>query len=260
MTIGWERADAAMLSACKYAAPFNAQFYPDAAGVELTEFTPISDQGRQGSCVANAVCDAYELLLGYSLPEGMSVPNLSRRWVHWIARSYDGTEREHSGTYIHVALEQIAKLGVCREEECPYDDRIEVEAPPIEAFVRASENRIEGYELLTGESHERVLQVKQSLTLRRPVPFGTLVGPAFMAAYGAQVFGPPPVEQAIGGHAMIIVGYRDDIFRPGKTEFKVRNSWGTAWGQYGYTWINEEYLTAPFTGDLASITRAILPV
>src|SRR5437899_1698937 len=36
-------------------------------------------------------------------------------------------------------------------------------------------------------------------------------------------------EQAVGGHAVLAVGYDD-----GTRRFIVRNSWGTRWGQRGY--------------------------
>ncbi len=40
-----------------------------------------------------------------------------------------------------------------------------------------------------------------------------------------------------GVHAITIVGYDDS-----KHAFKVINSWGTGWGDAGFTWIDYDYL------------------
>ena len=41
-----------------------------------------------------------------------------------------------------------------------------------------------------------------------------------------------------GGHAMVIVGYDDNLAYTGGTgAFKVLNSWGTDWGNSGYFWL-----------------------
>lgn len=44
-------------------------------------------------------------------------------------------------------------------------------------------------------------------------------------------------EQALGGHAVVGVGYDDSQQR-----FIVRNSWGDAWGMKGYFTIPHDYL------------------
>jgi hypothetical protein len=44
-----------------------------------------------------------------------------------------------------------------------------------------------------------------------------------------------------GGHARVIIGYDDTIVIPGapiKGAFRVRNSWGTGWGDKGHSWVN----------------------
>jgi len=48
---------------------------------------------------------------------------------------------------------------------------------------------------------------------------------------------PKPTEQALGGHAVLAVGYDD-----GKKRFIVRNSWGAEWGAAGYFTLPYPYL------------------
>jgi C1A family cysteine protease len=48
---------------------------------------------------------------------------------------------------------------------------------------------------------------------------------------------PAPNEQVLGGHAVLAVGYDNASQR-----FRVRNSWGTGWGQAGYFTMPYQYL------------------
>jgi C1A family cysteine protease len=48
---------------------------------------------------------------------------------------------------------------------------------------------------------------------------------------------PAPSERAIGGHAVVAVGYED-----ANQWFVVRNSWGTNWGLSGYFTMPYAYL------------------
>jgi C1A family cysteine protease len=49
---------------------------------------------------------------------------------------------------------------------------------------------------------------------------------------------PASGEKVLGGHAVLVVGYDDASER-----FRVRNSWGTGWGQAGYFTMPYAYLT-----------------
>jgi C1A family cysteine protease len=49
---------------------------------------------------------------------------------------------------------------------------------------------------------------------------------------------PRPGERAIGGHAVMAVGYDD-----AKQWFIIRNSWGDQWGMKGYFTLPYAYLT-----------------
>jgi C1A family cysteine protease len=55
---------------------------------------------------------------------------------------------------------------------------------------------------------------------------------------------PGPDETALGGHAVMAVGYDD-----AKSRFIVRNSWGAGWGMSGYFTIPYAYVS---NADLAA--------
>jgi C1A family cysteine protease len=49
---------------------------------------------------------------------------------------------------------------------------------------------------------------------------------------------PTSSDEDLGGHAVLCVGYDDN-----KKYFKVLNSWGSDWGDYGYFYLPYAYMT-----------------
>lgn len=216
----------------------------------ITEYTPISDQKNNGACVTNAVCDALEIVLAHNRDDKVNVPQLSRRWLYWTARSYDGTQHEDDGTYVRTALLQAQMVGVCSEDVCPYDTDLVLEPPPLEAIIRASENKIDGYFFIRSEGQRRLADVDAALYTDHPVVFGTDVGKEFLDFNGPSLIDPP--FDRVGGHAMIIVGVQHVA---GKRQYLVRNSWGPGYRDGGRVWMSEEYVTWSKTRELSIITK-----
>lgn len=74
-----------------------------------------------------------------------------------------------------------------------------------------------------------------------PFVFGFTVYESFesqQVAKSGVVSMPKPTERALGGHAVLGVGYND-----AKKTFIVRNSWGDDWGQKGYFIMPYKYLS-----------------
>jgi C1A family cysteine protease len=46
---------------------------------------------------------------------------------------------------------------------------------------------------------------------------------------------PPVGARDLGGHAVLVVGYRDD-------NFIVQNSWGSDWGEDGFAYLPNDYV------------------
>jgi hypothetical protein len=51
-----------------------------------------------------------------------------------------------------------------------------------------------------------------------------------------------------GGHAVCVVGYRKD------GRFIIRNSWGTTWGDKGFGYATEAYITGAFFDESYGVT------
>jgi len=88
--------------------------------------------------------------------------------------------------------------------------------------------------------------IKAVLQEGYPVWIGFVVYDSFESSEVAKtgmVPMPGKDESILGGHSVLIIGYNDSTQR-----FKVRNSWGTGWGDKGNCYFNYAYLTNP---DLA---------
>jgi C1A family cysteine protease len=59
------------------------------------------------------------------------------------------------------------------------------------------------------------------------------------------IFQPTTVR---GGHCICLVGYRTD------GRFILRNSWGTAWGDKGFAYPTEAYISAGFYNESYGVT------
>jgi C1A family cysteine protease len=102
---------------------------------------------------------------------------------------------------------------------------------------------------------QRLHQMQACLAQGFPFVFGFTVYDSFESeevAKTGDVPLPPRGETVLGGHAVLAVGYDDDIQR-----FHVRNSWGKGWGKEGYCTMPYGYLSDP---QLASDFWAIYTV
>ncbi|HXR72710.1 C1 family peptidase [Actinocrinis sp.] len=209
----------------------------------------VYDQGKIGSCTANSIAAAVEFeLLRQQLAD--FVP--SRLFIYYNERATEGHVEYDSGAQIRDGIKSIASLGVCPETEWPYDDTPPATdggawPPQARAGQRPSQNCYEDALKTKALSYRRVLrtieQLKGCLAEGFPFVFGFTVYESFESQAVAQS-GDAPMpsagEQALGGHAVLAVGYDDDTKR-----FLVRNSWGPEWGKGGYFTLPYAYLTEP---------------
>jgi C1A family cysteine protease len=131
----------------------------------------------------------------------------------------------------------VVKQGVCDENEWPYDIARFAEQPAGRCYADAHRNRAAGYQRVP----RTLNQFKGCLAHGYPIVFGFRVYQSFESpevARTGEVPLPAPGEEALGGHAVLAVGYEDATGR-----FLVRNSWGPDWGNAGYFTLPYGYLT-----------------
>jgi C1A family cysteine protease len=196
----------------------------------------VYDQGQLGSCTANAIGGAIEFdRLKQKLPD--FVP--SRLFIYYNERVIEGTVKSDSGAQIRDGIKSVASQGVCPETEWPYDITKFTVAPPAQAYKDAVTDRAVSYQSLTQD----INQMKGCLASGYPFVFGFTVYESFESPAVAQsghASMPAPGERAIGGHAVMAVGYDDS-----NMWWVVRNSWGASWGLSGYFTLPYAYLTKP---------------
>jgi len=108
--------------------------------------------------------------------------------------------------------------------------------PTAAAFAAAAKRQLLGYARVL----QTLTQLRGCLAEGRPFVLGFTVYENFesqaVAATGVAGL-PGPGERALGGHAVLCVGYDDATSR-----FLLRNSWGPKWGQKGYFTLPYAYL------------------
>jgi C1A family cysteine protease len=221
---------------------------------------PVYDQGRIGSCTANALAAALQFC---ELAEGLPSVQPSRLFIYWNERYAEGTVDRDAGAVIRDGVKVVNKVGCCSEAKWTYDDtpadpqtgiwstRAKPRKKPVlGAFKSANECGSVAYLAIAPQ----VDQLRACLAQGFPFIFGFKVYASFESADVAKtgiVNLPTPSEQCLGGHAVLAVGYDDATQR-----FIVRNSWGSAWGQAGYFTIPYAYLaSALLASDFWSIRK-----
>jgi hypothetical protein len=190
---------------------------------------PIEDQGKTGSCVANAIVGALEV---HQRKAGLPVTDLSRLFLYYNARSLAKKENEDAGSFIHHGMAALMAFGVCEERMWPYLEPMFTTQPTNACYENATR-----YEAIQFARTERGNSALAALAQGFPVAFGMsppgnclfTVGPDGIMKAPEEL--PDPGQRA--GHAMLLVGY--DL---GRQAYLVRNSWGTKWGDQGYCWIS----------------------
>ena len=190
--------------------------------------SPVEDQKKTGSCVANAVVGALELLQNKA---GNPHRDLSRAFLYFNARKLGKPVIKDDGTAVPHAMAALIAHGICEERLWPLSE-ITVNDPPTQACY---ENAMHygGIEFAQVKHDAPVTHI---LSMGLPVVFGTqLPREAYKVAHQTGVVPMPNPQQAgdpafkHSAHAMLIVGY--DL---AEKVYIVRNSWGAQYGKGGY--------------------------
>ena len=186
---------------------------------------PIYDQGKLGSCTANAISGAFQFRQDQ---QKLSDFAPSRLFIYYNERVIEHTVETDSGAMIRDGLKSVGKLGVCPETDWPYDTDKFATRPAPHCYTVAKTHQSISY----GRVSQQLDELKGCLASGTPVVFGFTVHESFESRVVAEtgvVPLPAKGESVLGGHAVLAVGYDDSTQR-----FWVRNSWGPDWGLQGY--------------------------
>lgn len=169
----------------------------------------VRNQGNQGSCVAQ---------VGACMKEWQEVHDshlntyMSPQYIYNLRENTD-TE----GMYPRNMMKILFKQGCCLETVFPYGSSV---VPDEDVIKEAKKYNIAHYaQCKTIEGLKKALYENGPCLIATPVYH-----------YENDIWNPKKeADKIIGYHAMTVVGYTP-------TQFIIRNSWGTRWGDNGYTY------------------------
>lgn len=226
-----------------YKAQLTAASYadiPKRASLEPYCPTP-GDQGSYGTCVAFAVAYHMRTVL-YGIEHGitdkttLNASVFSPTFIYEQIKSADDLTCQKGTNPIH-ALELMKTGGTARIATVPYHCGSPITS---NALLEAVDYTINDFQVLfmpdVTDYDTRVNTVRKALAEGYPVVHCFTVVKSFYKA--PRVWRSQPsdggAEGQHGRHAMLIVGYDDDL--EGGC-FRVLNSWGPNWADGGYVWI-----------------------
>lgn len=219
--------------------------------------SPIEDQGTLGSCTANA---AVALIEYFERKAFGKFIDGSRLFVYKTTRNLLGWTGDR-GAYLRSAMGALALFGVPPESYWPYDTaKFDHEPSPFVYALGQNFQSLKYFRLdPNGQTPDQVLEnVKRYLASGFPSMFGFPVYEEFMNVPASGLVAmPKPKSHLYGGHAIVAVGYDDNIqIGPDKGALLIRNSWGEGWGLDGYAWLSYKYVTSGLAVDWWTNIRA----
>ena len=195
---------------------------------------PIYNQGLLNSCSAHALGAAvwFEALKRDVEP----ALRPSRLFLYYIERSIERHPRCNVPVCLRDGHKALKRFGVCKESQWRYVIGKFSIRPPETCFKAAAAVQVTQYARVTRD----LQRLKACLAGGNAITMGMSVYESFESRRVKRtgvVPMPEPHERLLGGHAVLVVGYRDE-----SQSFIVRNSWGPKWGRSGYCFIPYDYL------------------
>jgi hypothetical protein len=199
-----------------------------------TLVTPVpGNQGNENCCVAYAIAYGARSVEQY-YKIGATIYNFGSN-VFSPEYVYNQTKLSDcgSGTSITTVLDFIQGQGVATWQSMPYSDVNGCSLlPTADQVANAANYKISSYVKMVASDQ---VTIKSMINSNHPVIASILADNSFVNA------GPGFIWSSYSGsgslpHALIICGFDD-----AKAAYKVMNSWGTTWGDSGFSWISYDF-------------------
>ncbi len=201
---------------------------------------PVQNQGSEFSCVAFAVGYAARSAEQYYKANASSYSASSNIYSPEFLYNQTKIGDCGSGTSIVRTLEFLKATGICSWQSMPYSTTNGCSLMPTSAQLSEAANyKITNY---SGVYKSDVTAIKTMLVNKHPLMITVTLDQSFTNAQPGFIWKSYSGSNGFS-HALTICGYDD-----AKQAFKVMSSWGTTWGDAGFSWIDYQFLKQ--TGDL----------
>jgi C1A family cysteine protease len=202
---------------------------------------PVGNQGRQGSCVGWSLGYYYR-----SYQEGIErnwdinqpQQQFSPAWIY-NQRPISDCSRD-TGMSFYAGLRILKDSGSATLATVPYNADDACTQPSAAAREEATRYGIQSYaNLFAGQGTANLTVLKSLLAEGQPFAIALPVYSSFYRVTYSNPVVPRHTEgeSYFGGHAMLVVGYDDQI-----GGFKVVNSWGASWGRDGFAYLSYDFV------------------
>lgn len=196
----------------------------------LHKTTPVKRQ-TCGNCWAFAATGAYEASY---LRRNAQVVDASEQYINDCAQWYDWNELKNKdagscgGGLAAYALEHYVRVGGTSEATVPYTGTNRACTNPATPYDAVAWGFVD-----PSVEHPTTAQIKAALCTYGALATRMRVVSDNIFAYTGGVYNESVAHDTDGGgHAVVIVGWNDDL-----GAWRIKNSWGTDWGEDGYGWI-----------------------
>jgi C1A family cysteine protease len=234
------------------------------SSADLREWcSSVENQGSIGSCTAHAGVGIVEYFERRAFGRYLDA---SRLFLYKVTRNLMQRTGD-TGSFLRTTMQAMVLFGTPPEDHYPYRVEAFDEEPPAFCYAFAQNYQAVDYYRLDppGVTPKDLLTaIKGHLAAGLPSMFGFTVYRSIDQADQSKgkIPFPVPRERIVGGHAVVAVGYDDDVTIKNidggpETEgaLLIRNSWGTQWGDEGYGWLPYRYLEERLATDWWSLLK-----
>jgi hypothetical protein len=188
----------------------------------------VRNQGSEGSCVSFAAAytrarEEYNKTGATSYSDAVNM--FSPEYIFDQTKAF----ADCSGSSVSAALNLLKSKGVCTWNSMIYSSSNGCALIPTSAQdIEAANYKIASYTTIINSDQTTI---KTKLASNHPIIITVNIDQSFYSATAGFIWSSS--TGTVAAHALTICGYDD-----AKHAYKVINSWGTGWGDAGYTWID----------------------
>jgi hypothetical protein len=223
-------------------------------------FPPIGDQGQYGTCVAWAtgynLTTALNAIEKHWTPQDLEDPaNQTSPADTWMGIPMSYRSPGCLGSSFEAIFEVLTTRGAAHMDKVPYGRKINCsgsgQGDPTNTLSRyrhvigSNNGKPSPY---SGDVLPTVNQIKAYINDTVPLVVAAALGNKFMSWSSSDVLKddvPISTNSMHKLHAMALVGYDDN-----KNAFRIRNSWGTDWGDEGSIWVDYDFFIDNFCTEV----------